>query len=116
VTGKAALVVPEAVHTSVAPPPFPEPLHCDTDGDPWELGMQAATFAPPPWPDPLHWLSVKAVAGLGALALMLLTISTVQVVALPPALSESLHWCTALITSVELDVSPVQPFNVQARR
>ena len=116
VTGNEALVVPAAVHTRVPPPPLPEPLHCDTDGEPCVLEMHAVTSAPPPWPDPLHWLAVNAVAGAGAFALMLLTMSTVQTVALPPALSELLHWCTALMTSLELDVSPVQPFRVHVRR
>src|SRR5829696_9024777 len=78
--------------------------------------MHASTFAPPPWPEPLHWFTVNAVAGAGAFALMLLTMSTVQMVALPPALSESLHWCTALMTSLELEMSPVHPFRVHVRR
>ena len=117
VTGKAALVVPDAVHAMKPPPPSPDPLHWVTVADPEELGMQAVMSVPPPPPDPMHWLTVIADAGAGALALMLVVMCTEQTMLLPPySLSDPLHWCTALITSVELVLSPVHSLRVQTRR
>jgi hypothetical protein len=116
VTGNAALVVPDAVQAMNPPPPVPDPLHCVTTGEPWPLGRHAVMLVPPPPPDPLHWSRVKAVAAAGEGPLMLLTMLTEHVVVLPPTLSDALHWCTALMTSVELTVSPVHPSRVQVRR
>jgi len=58
---------------------------------------------------------VIAVAAAGESALMLLTMSTEQIVVLPPTLSDPLHWCTALITSEGFTKSPVHAFSVQFR-
>jgi len=58
---------------------------------------------------------VIAVAAAGESALMLLTMSTEQIVVLPPTLSDPLHWCTALMTSDGFTMSPVHAFKVQFR-
>jgi hypothetical protein len=113
VTGKSELTVPDALQVITPPPPVPDPLHWVTVADPVELGMHPVMRVPPPPPEPMHWFSVIAVAAAGALALMLLTMLTEQMVVLPPTLSEPLHWCTALMTFVGTATSPVQSSNVQ---
>jgi hypothetical protein len=113
VTGNDVLVVPDALQVIIPPPPVPDPLHWVTEADPAELGMHAVMLVPPPPPDPMHWFRVKAVGAPGAFTLMLLTISTEQIVVLPFTLSEPLHWWTALMTLEGLAVSPVHAFKVQ---
>ena len=70
VVGPGAAVityVSEAVHMTVAPPPFPEPLHWSTVTRSTAVSVEVVTVhrtrivAPPPLPEPLHWVTVAPV-------------------------------------------------------
>jgi hypothetical protein len=89
-------VAPVTSHCTrvLAPPPFPEPLHCVTvafvvlaTGSQMVVG-----WVPPPVPDPMHWSTVTpdVVAPVGRV----LTTETSQVTLLPPPKTTPLHWLT----------------------
>lgn len=88
------LVVTLALQVTVAPPPFPEPLHwlmvtlrseLVVEADP--TVQRTRCVPPPPLPDPLHWVTVAPVvlAGNGEQSV---------VGAVPPPSPDALHWLT----------------------
>jgi hypothetical protein len=86
----------DAVHVAVAPPPFPDPLHCVIEAPVvFPSGLQRVVGAvPPPVPEPMHWFTV-APAGVTTPAMKLRTL-TLHVTVPPPPLSLP---CTARQTS-----------------
>ncbi|MEO7442268.1 MAG: hypothetical protein ABIW46_01895 [Acidimicrobiales bacterium] len=105
------LLVIEAVHVTVAPPPFPDPLHWSiVTGSAVEV-VDAVTVhftrivPPPPLPELLHWVTV---------ALMVAPSGLHDVVGwVPPPRPEPLHWL--MVAGVGVD-TPVMLFTTRTEQ
>ncbi len=102
--GTVTLLVRLVRQVTVAPPPFPEPLHWSTETvrsdvvvEPEPTVHRTRRVPPPPFPDPLHWVTVAplVVAGKG----LQTVVGTV-----PPPVPAELHWLTVADVGVVVPV------------
>jgi hypothetical protein len=111
------LLIRETVQVTVAPPPFPDPLHWSTVTGSAEVCVDGSTehrtrmVPPPPLPELLHWVTVAPVV---------LPSGVHSVVgAVPPPCPDTLHWFTVagvgvttpvmLLTTATLQVTVPPP-------
>jgi hypothetical protein len=93
----------------LAPPPFPEPLHCVTTAFVvLATGVQRRVgWVPPPVPEPMHWLTVTpgVAAPVGTVSIT----ETSHVRLLPPPTTIPLHWFTDDTSWFDVVTVVVQP-------